>query len=122
MVIVKKLLFMIGYMAILYSLKVNGIPLKDIVKNSIGENSINLIKKNNENISDTESSGALNKNVGLYGGGESQVQADGTGLKDPTARIIVTVMKRSRRFWEPWELNYSRNEFFIFNFTGIYLF
>lgn len=38
---------------------------------------------------------------------DGQFQADSVGLDEPTSRIIVTVMKRSRRFWEPWELNYS---------------
>ena len=31
----------------------------------------------------------------------------GIQLEEPTSRIVVTVMKRSGRYWEPWELNHS---------------
>lgn len=41
--------------------------------------------------------------------GEEKMQNDGgMELEVPTARIIVSVMKRSGRYWEPWELNYSK--------------
>lgn len=48
---------------------------------------------------------------GLFGGGDSyfdpnQTQNDaGQGYEEPTVRIVVSVMKRARRYWEPWELN-----------------
>lgn len=31
----------------------------------------------------------------------------GVQPEEPTSRIVVTVMKRSGRYWEPWELNHS---------------
>ena len=33
-------------------------------------------------------------------------------MEKPTAEIRVTVIRRSGRYWEPWELNYS--EFYLF--------
>ena len=38
---------------------------------------------------------------------------EGLNREFPTAKIIVTVMKRSGRYWEPWELNYSKYMCFI---------
>ncbi|WAR08602.1 ASTL-like protein [Mya arenaria] len=45
------------------------------------------------------------------GGRDVGYQMDGPAgsqvLKEPTAEIRVTVIKRSGRYWEPWELNYN---------------
>ena len=35
-------------------------------------------------------------------------ESSGAEPEEPTSRIVVSVMKRSGRYWEPWELNNSK--------------
>ena len=35
-------------------------------------------------------------------------ESPGAEQEEPTSRIVVSVMKRSGRYWEPWELNNSK--------------
>jgi hypothetical protein len=105
--LIRKFLYIVAFFAILNYFIISGIPITDKSKGSSTEGK--EIKNDVEHLSETEAISVVNDNSGLFGGVGSEVQADVAGLEDPTARIIVTVMKRSRRFWEPWELNYSMN-------------
>ncbi|XP_045197843.2 uncharacterized protein LOC123552331 [Mercenaria mercenaria] len=96
--------YIIVYMAILNTVKIEGIPITTKDESSSNKSVVGLINGSKQDIGVAQIS---EDNVGLDASTESQVQADGVELEDPTARIIVTVMKRSRRFWEPWELNYN---------------
>lgn len=79
------------------------IPNKGIVSGDEGKENTYLDIDTGGDLSDTS--------PGLFGGGDSyfdpnQTQNDaGEGYEEPTVRILVSVMKRARRYWEPWELN-----------------
>lgn len=97
-------LYVIFYTCILTSV-ILGIPLKSIDEKFTSDKVTNVIKYNGgDGGIDVTNDNQLHAN-GVYAADDNRLQADGIGVENATVRIKVTVTKRSRRFWEPWELN-----------------
>lgn len=97
--------YILLYVLILLIGKTKEIPLKASAGGYL-DNSVAAVENSSKTeADDTQAFTADDKETSerTYG----QVQGDGLGLVEPTVRIKVTVVKRSRRYWEPWELNYN---------------
>lgn len=101
-------LYVILYTTCILTSVVLGIPLKSNVEQFTSDTVATGINYNGVDggidVTDDNQPGA----DGIYAADDNRLQADGIGKVDSTARIKVIVTKRSRRFWEPWELNRSK--------------